>query len=251
MGAKWQCQSFVQGVFMPRQEETVKLDDTPEEPPYHRWKEQRSVARPLKENCQEVFSKESELVRMALQDYYNTHWPNYEMRVHMTFLLPSGTWLPLLTSWALRAMRYMRCGPARKTSGPLTTWPKHPPRTSASLGSCHPPNCPKSWAWGGSISLRTCNGGVGCPSVHGVEKKDRMRVQWYHLWTSHYHLGLVCSHCVEYFTTSTDTMHWHSQLCKPALPSISNDDNNDDQKKESVNDDNSGEYNDEFAFYED
>ena len=38
------------------------------------------------------------------------------------------------------------------------------------------------------------------------------------LCTSHYHLGLVCSHCVEYFTTSADAMCQHSQLFKPVQP---------------------------------
>ena len=31
---KWQYHSFDQGVSMPRQEETVELDDTPKEPPH-------------------------------------------------------------------------------------------------------------------------------------------------------------------------------------------------------------------------
>ena len=70
-----------------------------------------------------------------------------------------------------------------------------------------------------------------------------------HLWTSHYHLGLICSHCMEYFTTSADAMCQHSQLCKPAPASINND--NDDWQEESDDDDNSGEYNDKSAFYED
>ena len=68
-----------------------------------------------------------------------------------------------------------------------------------------------------------------------------------HLWTSHYHLGLICSHCVEYFTMSADTMCQHSKLCKP-VPAGINDDN--DWEEEFVNDDNSREYN-ELAFYED
>ena len=67
-----------------------------------------------------------------------------------------------------------------------------------------------------------------------------------HLRTNHYHLGLICNHCIEYFTMSTDAMCWHSQLCKPAP---ANDDN--DQEEESVNDDNGGEYDDKFALYED
>ena len=69
-----------------------------------------------------------------------------------------------------------------------------------------------------------------------------------HLQTSHYHLGLICSHCVEYFTMNTDAMHWHSQLCKLAPASISN---NDDWEEESVYNDSSRGYDDEFAFYED
>ena len=78
MGAKWWQCSFDQGISMPRQEETVELDDTPKEPLHHRWKEGRSTVRCLKENCQEAFSKESELIRMTRWDYYKTHGPNYE-----------------------------------------------------------------------------------------------------------------------------------------------------------------------------
>ena len=76
--AKWWHHSFDQGVSMPRQEETEELDNTPEEPPHWKWKEGRSVVRPLKEYCQEAFSKESQLIRAARQGYYKTHQPNYE-----------------------------------------------------------------------------------------------------------------------------------------------------------------------------
>ena len=51
-----------------------------------------------------------------------------------------------------------------------------------------------------------------------------------HLQMSHYHLGLICSWCLEYFTTSANTMCHHLQLCKPALASIND---NDDQGEES------------------
>ena len=53
-----------------------------------------------------------------------------------------------------------------------------------------------------------------------------------HLHTSHYHLGLICSCCIEYFTTSTDTMCQHSQLCK--LAPVNDDDN--DWEEESNDD---------------
>ena len=48
-----------------------------------------------------------------------------------------------------------------------------------------------------------------------------------HLQTSHYHLGLICGQCLEYFTTSADTMCHHSQLCKPAPAGIDDDDDDD------------------------
>ena len=72
-----------------------------------------------------------------------------------------------------------------------------------------------------------------------------------HLQTSQYHLGLACSHCMEYFTMSANSMCWHSQLHKPVPASIDNDNDNDNQEEESVNNDNSREYKDELAFYED
>ena len=65
-----------------------------------------------------------------------------------------------------------------------------------------------------------------------------------HLQTSHYHLGLVCSWCIVYFTTSANTMCQHSQLYKLALV---NDDNN-NREEESGDDDKSRECNDEFTF---
>ena len=69
-----------------------------------------------------------------------------------------------------------------------------------------------------------------------------------HLQTVHYHLELICSCCVEYFTMSMDAMYQHAQLCKPVAASING---NDDQEEEYENDDNGREYDDKFTFHED
>ena len=45
----------------------------------------------------------------------------------------------------------------------------------------------------------------------------------------HYHLGLICSWCLKYFTASIDTMHHHSQLCKLALVGVDNDNDNQEE----------------------
>ena len=56
-----------------------------------------------------------------------------------------------------------------------------------------------------------------------------------HLWTMHYHLGLICVHCLEYFTTCTDAMHWHTQLCKPMA---AHNDDREDSPPDCEHDDN-------------
>ena len=54
-----------------------------------------------------------------------------------------------------------------------------------------------------------------------------------HLQTMHYHLGLICAHCLDYFTTSADAMHQHAQLCKPMA---AGDDDDDDREEEDYED---------------
>ena len=41
------------------------IDDPPEEHPHHKQKERRPVAKALKEPCQEVFSKELDMMKVA------------------------------------------------------------------------------------------------------------------------------------------------------------------------------------------
>ena len=70
-----------------------------------------------------------------------------------------------------------------------------------------------------------------------------------HLWTMHYHLGLVCACCLDYFTTSADAMHQHSQLCKPTA--AGNDDDGREDSPQDYEDDDNGDEDDEFVFEED
>ena len=43
-----------------------------------------------------------------------------------------------------------------------------------------------------------------------------------HLWTMHYHLGLICTCCLDFFTTRSDTMWQHALVCKSMAASDSN-----------------------------
>ena len=204
------------------------------------------MVKPLKENHQEVFSRESELVRAARWAYHKTHQLSYEHKGSHDI---SSTFREMVTStnpWALRSMRCRRHGPGRKTSGPLTMQPRLPLRISLSLGLCHPLNHWKSWDWGDPFPQDPAI--VGWVVLLSMVWKRRTELGYVvnHLWTSHYHLGLICSWCMEYFTTRADAMWQHSQLCKLALAGIN--DNNDDWEKEFDLNDNGGEYNDKFAF---
>ena len=69
-----------------------------------------------------------------------------------------------------------------------------------------------------------------------------------HLWTMHYHLGLICACCLDYFMMSADTMWQHTQLCKSVVAG-----NNDDREESPTNykEDDNGEDDFKFAFEED
>ena len=63
----------------------------------------------------------------------------------------------------------------------------------------------------------------------------------------HYHLGPVCTHCMDYFTTSTDAMHWHAHVCRP----MTGGGDDDDREEEDYEDDDNGDEDDKFFFEED
>ena len=67
-----------------------------------------------------------------------------------------------------------------------------------------------------------------------------------HLRTSHYHLGLICTWCLDYFTTSADTINHYSQLCKQALAGIKEDDEEDQEGESDI--DHKGEDDNDFMF---
>ena len=66
-----------------------------------------------------------------------------------------------------------------------------------------------------------------------------------HLQSTHYHLGLICAHCLDYFTTNADTMHHHIRVYKSMTAS---GDDDDDRDKEDYEDNDNGDEDDEFMF---
>ena len=62
----------------PEEEDMASLDVTPEEHPCQRQKEGRALVRFLKENHQEAFKKDSDLIQATRHMYFKMHCPNYD-----------------------------------------------------------------------------------------------------------------------------------------------------------------------------
>ena len=65
----------------------------------------------------------------------------------------------------------------------------------------------------------------------------------------HYHLGLICAYFLDYFTTSADVMHWHTQLCKSMA--VGNDDDDREESPPDYEEDDNGDKDLKFMFKED
>ena len=62
-----------------------------------------------------------------------------------------------------------------------------------------------------------------------------------HLRTTHYHLGLVCALCIDFFSTNTDAMRWHAHMCKSNTSARDND-----QEEDGYKNDDDGDKDDEY-----
>ena len=70
-----------------------------------------------------------------------------------------------------------------------------------------------------------------------------------HLWTTHYHLGLISVHCLSYFTTNAEAMHCHAHGWKPETAGASDDDD-DDREEEDYEDNDNGKEDDKDDEFE-
>ena len=111
-----------------------------------------------------------------------------------------------------------------------------------------PTESPKSMGLEGihsSEALQWQGGLTFCPWCSNEGQNEGTVVN--HLQTMHYHPGLICAHCLDYFTTSAETMHHHAHVCKPTAAS-----NNDNDREEEDYEDNGNSSEDEkFKFKED
>ena len=150
--------------------------------------------------------------------------PTSDRRGQMTSPACFHKWLPLLTSWAQWCMRCRRTGVAGGISEPPTGLAKISSMDIHFSRIVAPNQLPKIMRLDGTHSLKALqwqNSLNFCPWCRKEGQNEGIVVN--HLHTMHYHLGLICAHCLNYFTISTDTMQQHAQLCKSTA--ASNDDN--------------------------
>ena len=231
----------------PEEEEAAGLEITPEEQPHQRWKEGRPQERLLKESLQEALGKDSKLVQLTGQAYFKMHCSYYD---HKGSLDISHTFKEMVTSAGLlgydvhevqqvwtgqKDLQVTHCVAESSPKGICFFWVV-PSTESPKIMGLKGIHSPKALRWQSGLSF--------CPWCGNEGQNEGTVVN--HLRTSHYHLGLICDQCLEYLMMSAYTMHCHLQLCKPALASVEEDDN-EDQEGESDIDDN-GEDNDEFVF---
>ena len=126
--------------------------------------------RPLRENCQEAFSKESELVRAARCDYCKTHWPNYE---HKELYNLSSTFREMATATNLMGSEVHEVWTGWKDLKATHHVAKASPRDICFFRVMPPTKLPKIMGLRGIHSLEALQQWGGLSFISGVEKKGK------------------------------------------------------------------------------
>ena len=217
MGTKWWCLLSNQGVASPKsgESETSISDVTLEEWSHWRWKKRRSLAKLLKESSQEAFSKDTEIIKAARWAYYPSCKGMFaqegsydltsifrEMAQETNLLIAEihevqEVWTSGLE---LKAANHTTKASQWEIQFFHTVSPTESPNIMG-LRWIHSPKALHQW---GSHSYSPWCGKEG--------QNESIVVNY--LWNVHYHLGLICALCWEYFSMSLDTVRWHASSCE-------------------------------------
>ena len=180
-------------------------------PWWHAWRaphnKQKLKVRAFKEACQEAFSKDSEVVRVAQQAYWKTHKVIFkqEESYDLTSVFLQMSWdMNLLNSKMHEVQEiWTSCRRLRAASHAMQTSPKDiqffcmvSPKKSPNIMGLKGVHSPEALHWQGSYSF--------CPWCRKEGQNESIVMN--RLRTMHYHLGLVCAPCGDYFLTSADAM---------------------------------------------
>ena len=195
-------------------------------------KKQKPLARTLREAQSEAFSKDSEVVKGAQQTYQKTHKAMFDQEgsYDLTSVFWDMAWETGLlnveicevqevwTGW--QELKAFNC--AIKASQRNIQFFMVMPTESPNIMGLKEIHCPEALCWQGSHSY--------CPWFGKEGQNEGTVVN--HLRNMHYHLGLVCTLCMDFFTASMDTMRWHVHICR----SMAAEDRDHKEEEESKND---------------
>ena len=162
---------------------------------------------------------------MARWAYFKAHWPNFELE-GLYYISP--TFWQMATSTNLLGTKTHKV--QENLGGRKDLWAANQAAKSSS-NDIHffivvaPTELLKIMGFKGIHSPKALwwqSGLTFCPWCRKEGQNEGTVVN--HLQTTHYHLGLICACCLDYFTTSADTMHQHAQLCKSMAASDDDDD---------------------------
>ena len=186
-------------------------------------KEGRPVAKALKEPHCDTFSKESAVVKAARQAYFKIHQTNFKEEGSHDL---SSTFQDMASSTNLLGTKVHEVQEEWFGWQELKTANK---TAKASQRDIHffrlvaPTELPKIMGLEGihlPKALQWQNGPSFCLWCGKEGQNEGTVVN--HLWTMHYHLGLVCTHCLDFFTVSSDAMQWCVLVCKSTAANDSN-----------------------------
>ena len=229
---KWWHPSSDQGMPDPGQEEEAPCDLSEE--PTH--KKQKPLARTFREAQWEAFSKDSEVVNVTQQTYHKTHKVMFDQEGScvLTSVFREMAWETSLLNvkiyevqeawtswWGLKAVNHTAKASQRDIQFFCVVTPTESPNIMGLKGIY---SLEALCQWGGQSF---------CPWCRKEGQNESTVIN--HLRTVHYHLGLVCALCMDFFATSVDTMRWHMHVCK----SMATEDKDCEEEEESENDDDS------------
>ena len=185
---------------------------TSEEPPSSKCQEVPPWNRALKQSCSEAFSRDSDLVKEAREEYFLKHSYNFttagthdlseisRQMVKSTKLLGTSIY-KIQGLWTgpdeLKQANYALMSLPKGLKFLHVVPPSESPKVMGLVG-IHDP-----------VPFATSNSMTHCP-WYGKEGQNKGTVV-NHLWMVHYRLGPVCNKCNDCPSTSSDTLFCHSQ----------------------------------------
>ena len=207
---------------------------TPEEWFHQRWKDGRPLGKLLKESPVKPLKRTLTWCRWPGRTTSKCTAQNLTTRAPMIYLTCSWRRPLLLPFLTLMSTKSRMCGLARRTPRLPIEWQNLPKRHSLLLGSA-----PNWVAQDHGLERDTFPRGpemTGWPVI--------LPLVWQGGAEQGHSLGLVCSWCLEYFMTSTDTMCHQVQLWQSAPACSNDDDDNHEEESDAENTKND----DDFTF---